>query len=150
MWRNIKFISLLVLFALLLVTVSASCQAEDSYRLYESELTRLTQIIDNLESNWNQAKSSLQSSKQQLQQQEKQLIELQTQLQTLKNQIVESENLSIQLSEKLSQAEMSLKTLEESFKQYKSEAESRIRKLTIQRNVLAVIAGILGVLWAIP
>jgi chromosome segregation ATPase len=140
----------LVLFALLLATVSRSCLAEGSYKVYESELTRLTQIINSLETNWNQAKSSLQTSKNQLEMQEKQLQELEIQLATLKSQIGQLENQSETLSEKLSQAEMSLTRLEQSFQQYKKEAEARIRKLTIQRNVMAVIAGIFGVLLAVP
>ena len=133
--RNIKPILLLVLFALLLVTVSASCRAEGKYPIYESELIKLTQIINSLEANWNQAKSSLQTSKEQLQQQERQLTELETQLATLKNQIGKLESQSTILSEKLSQAEMSLKTLEESFQQYKKEVKIKIWKITIQRNI---------------
>jgi chromosome segregation ATPase len=103
-------------------------------------------IINDLENNYNQAKSSLQTSKRQLEQQEKQLRTLQSQLTALKSQIEKSENLSIQLSKKLSQAETDLKTLEESWKQYKIEAELRIKKLTIQRNISVGIALIFGVL----
>jgi hypothetical protein len=53
---------------------------------------------------------------------------------------------SIQLSEKLSQAETDLKTLEESFRKYKDEAERRIRRLSIQKNVCIIIRADCGFL----
>jgi septal ring factor EnvC (AmiA/AmiB activator) len=111
--RSIKpFI--LLLFVLFLVTPLWACKVKASYTIYEFELNQLLKIIDNLENNYNKAKSSLQTSKQQLEQQEKQLQTLQNQLTVLQSQIEKSENLSIPLSEKLSQAETNLKTLEES------------------------------------
>jgi septal ring factor EnvC (AmiA/AmiB activator) len=144
--RNIKPTLILLLFVLFLVTPLRVCRAEVSYMIYDSELNQLLKIINDLENNYKQAKSSLQTSKQQLEQQEKQLQTLQNQLTALKSQIEKSENLSIQLSGKLSQAEMDLKTLEESWKQYKIEVESRIRKLTIQRNVCIIIGLIVAFL----
>lgn len=144
--RLLCLVWLVSLSAVLLVTVCNCCRAEGSYPIYESELNRLLKIIDSLENNYDQAKSNLQTSKQQLKQQETQLQMLQNQLMTLKSQIEKSESLSTQLSEKLRQAETNLRMLEESFLKYKNEVNARIRRLTIQRNVLAGVVVVLGIL----
>jgi chromosome segregation ATPase len=137
--RSIKISFILFLLVLFLVTSLRACRAEASHTIYESELNQLLKIINDLENNYKQAKSSLQTSKQQLERQEKLLQTLQNQLTTLKSQIKKSENLSNQLSEKLNQAETGLKTLGESFQKYKNEAEARNKRLTIQRNVCIII-----------
>lgn len=132
----------LLLLAFFLAFASVSLAQEKVYTDTKSELNRLNQIINELEQSYNQASKNLQTSKSQLETQERQLQTLQEQLQTLKIQIEKSENLSIQLSEKLNQTEAGLMRLEESFNKYKKEAESKIKRLTMQRNI-AVIVGII-------
>jgi chromosome segregation ATPase len=152
--RNIKPILLLVLSVLLLAFVSPSCQAEGSYRLYESELTRLQQICEKLdklnnqlsnkltisEVSLTQLQNELESCKAELTQLQNQLQASQAELTQLQNQLQASQAELTQVKNYLTTAENLLRKAEESFEQYKKEVKSKIRKLVIQRNVLTVIA----------
>lgn len=144
--RNIKFTLLLVLSALLLVTVSVSCQAEGNYQLYESELTRLQQITERLDKLNSQLSNELATSKTNLTQLQNELESCKADLTQLQNQLQASQAELTQAKNYLMTAENSLRKAEESFKQYEKEAEARIKRLVIQRNVVGVIAVILGVI----
>jgi peptidoglycan hydrolase CwlO-like protein len=144
--RNIKLISLLALLLLLLVTVSPCCQAEGNYPIYESELTRLLQICERLDKLNNQLQSEQKNSKKESIQLQKELESCKEELTQLQSELQVSKAESNQLKSYLAAAVNSLQKAEESWKQYKKEVESKIRKLTIQRNVIAVIAAILGII----
>ena len=153
MWRNIKLISLLALLLLLLVTVSPCCRAEGSYPIYESELTNIKndlQLIKQEKQSFiadlNNSKLSLRQAEIQRMNIEKRSADLEQKLTNYQNRLVKQETELTELLNMRRELKVQLTELNESFQQYKKEAEAKIRKLVIQRNVVGVIACILGAL----
>jgi len=153
MWRNIKPTLLLVLFALLLVTACHSCQAEGSYKVYESELTNIKKDLQlikqekqSLITDLNNSKLSLQQAETQRMAIEKRSADLEQKLINYQNRLVKQEAELTALSDMRKELQAQLTELNEFFQQYRKEVKSKIRKLVIQRNIITFIATILGVL----
>jgi chromosome segregation ATPase len=135
--KSIKLISLLALSVLLLVTASVSCQAEASYRVTEPELSNMKYYISIIKQEKQNLINDLQASKISLQ-------EAETRRQSLENQLNEALIKYNLLLEERNELETLLKDLKEQFERLKKEAEAKIRKLTIQRNVFVAVSLILG------
>jgi chromosome segregation ATPase len=133
--RNIKLTFIPLLSLLLLVTVSQAGRAEPVYIVSKSELTAMKHYLAIIRQENQNLLNDLKNCKISLQQAEEQR-------KNLENQLNELSNKHKLLSEERSELETLLKELQESFAQSKKEAQTRIRRLTIQRNV-CLIVGIL-------
>lgn len=129
----------MALSVLLLVFVAPCCQAEGNYKVTETQLNDMKYYINVIKNEKQQLVNDLQNCKISLQQAEEQR-------QNLENQLNEALTKLTLLQSERSELETLSKDLKEQFEQSKKEAEAKIRKLTIQRNIMAVIATILGVL----
>jgi chromosome segregation ATPase len=130
---NIKltFIPLLSLF--LLVTVLRAGKAEPVYTVSKSELSDMKHYIAVIRQEKQNLLNDLKNCKISLQQAEEQRRNLESQL----NALINKHRL---LLEARSELEMLLKDLQESFAQSKKEAETKIRRLVVQRNVCLILA----------
>jgi uncharacterized protein (DUF3084 family) len=134
---KLTFILLLLLF--LSAMVSQVCKAEPVYSVSGSELNDMKHCIERIRQENQQLQSDLKNSRISLEQAEERR-------RNLENQLREALNKLTLLQEERSELETLLKDLRESFEQLKAEAQSKIGKLVIQRN-LALILGILVVFW---
>ena len=128
MRRNRLILFLLLVSLFLLPSLSgSSVQAEMMYQISSTELTKLEQNLQTLESH-NSEKQRLLTEQQTL------LNEAQQQLQTVNEQL----RISRQLND---QTQKSLQKAEEYLNQYEKEAERKIRIKTRQRNLWILISG---------
>jgi len=134
---KLTFILLLLLF--LLAMVLQVCKAEPVYNVSGSELNDMKHYIELIRQENRQLQNDLKNSRISLEQAEERRRSLESQLEELIN----GHKL---LLEERNELETLLKDLRESFEQLKAEAQSKIRKLVIQRN-LALIIAILAVFW---
>jgi chromosome segregation ATPase len=134
-----KFMCWSVLCVLLLVIVCQCCRAEGSYQLTEPELSNIKHYISVIKQEKQQLLNDLQTCKISLKQAEEQR-------QSLENQLNEALTNCKLLQEERNELETLSKDLKEQFDQSKKEAESKIRKLTIQRNIFVAVSLILGAL----
>jgi chromosome segregation ATPase len=112
---------------------------------YESELGRLRTISARLQAISLALDLKLSESEASLQALSDELEALKIELQGLRNQLETSLRESGQLAETLGKSETLLAKLTESFKEYKTEAEAKIKRLDRKAKALTVIAGILVV-----
>lgn len=131
-----RVIGLFCSFLLLaLVTASPAAKAEELYSITESDLTRLIEISTRLEMLNEKLQSELIASEKNLNQLMSELDNYKAELTGLEKQLLilraESETLKMQLQN----AETLLEKTRQSLDAYRTEAEKRIRKLTIQRNI---------------
>jgi septal ring factor EnvC (AmiA/AmiB activator) len=134
---KLTFILLLLLF--LLAMVLQVCKAEPVYNVSGSELNDMKHYIELIRQENRQLQNDLKNSRISLEQAEERRRSLESQLEELIN----GHKL---LLEERNELETLLKDLRESFEQLKAEAQSKIRKLVVQRN-LALIIAILAVFW---
>jgi chromosome segregation ATPase len=134
---KLTFILLLLLF--LLAMVLQVCKAEPVYNVSGSELNDMKHYIELIRQENRQLQNDLKNSRISLEQAEERRRSLESQLEELIN----GHKL---LLEERNELETLLKDLRESFEQLKTEAQSKIRKLVVQRN-LALIIAILAVFW---
>jgi septal ring factor EnvC (AmiA/AmiB activator) len=134
---KLTFILLLLLF--LLVMVVQVCKAEPVYTVSGSELNDMKHYIELIRQENRQLQNDLKNSRISLEQAEERRRSLESQLEELIN----GHRL---LSEERSELETLLKDLRESFEQLKAEAQSKIGRLVVQRN-LALIVAILAAFW---
>ncbi len=139
---------------LLLSLYGHACKANDNYVITGTELRQLSEIFDKLATLNEKLNNELSLSKQNLQQLEAELAQLKNELQTLrdklerlKNDLAESqisltrsEEELTQLREQLQIAENSLKQLEQSFAEYRHAAESRLKRVILERNLAILVA----------
>ena len=115
--------------------LSPAAKAEELYSITESELTRLIEISMRLETLNEKLQSELIASEKNLNQLMSELDNYKAELTGLEKQLLilraESETLKMQLQN----AETLLEKTRQSLDAYRTEAEKRIRKLTIQRNI---------------
>jgi peptidoglycan hydrolase CwlO-like protein len=135
---NIKLTFIPLLSLLLLVTVSQAGKAEPVYTVFRSELTDMKHYLAIIRQENQNLLNDLKSCKISLQQAEERRLSLENQLNELSNKYQ-------LLSEERSELETLLKELQESFAQSKKEAQTRIRRLVIQRNV-CLILGVIAIL----
>lgn len=121
---------------LLSVTLSLACKAEPVYTVSKSELTSMKNYLATIRQENQNLLSDLKSCKISLQQAETRRLELENQLNALINE-------HKALLEERAELETLSKELQESFGALKKEAQRRIRKLTIQRNIIFVL-GVAG------
>ncbi len=131
-----------LLCCLLLVICARPAQAEENYIVTGSELQQLSAIFEKLETLNQKLSGELATSKESLHLLEDELLKLKADLAGLQTTLAQSEMVSTQLRELLQKAENSLTQLEASFEEFKSAAQSQIRKLRRQRN-LAILAAII-------
>jgi chromosome segregation ATPase len=124
---------------LLLATLSQVGKAEPVYTVSGSELSRLLQISAKLERLNNQLQDELKTSKENLTRLGSELESCKAELTELQNRLSQSKTELTQLKNSLTTAENLLRKAETSFEKYKSEVEARIKRLTIQRNIFAVV-----------
>jgi septal ring factor EnvC (AmiA/AmiB activator) len=134
---KLTFILLLLLF--LLAMVLQVCKAEPVYNVSGSELNDMKHYIELIRQENRQLQNDLKNSRISLEQAEERRRSLESQLEELIN----GHKL---LLEERNELETLLKDLRESFEQLRAEAQSKIRKLVVQRN-LALIIAILAVFW---
>jgi septal ring factor EnvC (AmiA/AmiB activator) len=134
---KLTFILLLLLF--LLVMVVQVCKAEPVYTVSGPELNDMKHYIELIRQENRQLQNDLKNSRISLEQAEERRRSLESQLEELIN----GHRL---LSEERSELETLLKDLRESFEQLKVEAQSKIGRLVVQRN-LALIVAILAAFW---
>ena len=140
-----KLLFVLLSLLLLLSLASRCCKAEENYIITGSELQQLSEIFERLEMLNAKLSSELTASKESLRQLEDELTKLKADLAELQITLARSETESTRLRELLLKAENSLTQLEASFEEFKSAAQSQIRKLRRQRN-LALLGMILVML----
>ena len=136
MWslrKSGKSLFALVLACLLWLAAGTSSQAEEMYRISETELTQLEMGLNRLEKN-NETKQQL------LTEQQTQLTEASKQLETVKKQLTESKMLN-------AQTQKSLETANQSLKQLEQETKKKIKVKTRQRNLWIAISG--GLLYVV-
>ena len=119
--------------------LSPVAKAEELYSITESELTRLIEISMRLETLNEKLQSELIASKKNLNQLMSELDNYKAELTGLEKQLLilraESETLKMQLQN----AETLLEKTRQSLDAYRTEAERRIKSLTVQRNVSWVV-----------
>ena len=120
---------------LLLALFAGTCSAETTYQVTETELTRLDQIFDRLQTNNNQLLTDLQESKTDLTTVQLQLEEYQTELVTLQNQLQQLKTESTQAKQSLLTAQASLVKANISLQVYEQEVKSETRKLKAERDI---------------
>lgn len=125
---RLKIISILLLLLWQSVTVLQVCKAEPVYTISANELNDMKHYIALIRQENQNLLNDLKSCKISLQQAEKQRLSLENQL----NGLISTHKL---LSEERNELETLLKELQESFVQSKKEAETKIRRLIIQRNI---------------
>lgn len=142
-----RFVALLLSLSLFGPSFPALSYSEDqpSLTVYESELNRLRVISARLQEISIQLDLKLSASEKNLQALSNELETLKIELQGLKNQLETSSQASDQLAETLEKSEALLAKLTASFKEYKDEAETKIKRLERWNKALKWIAGILGI-----
>lgn len=136
------FLSLLLCCVLVSFSGSASAQAE--YRITETELTRLEQIFNQLESNNQALLTDLEISQQDLTTARQRLVSYQQELELLQKQLLTLKAESAKARSELEQANNLLGKASASLVKYEAEVRSEIKSLKWQRNGLIVLAGILA------
>jgi uncharacterized phage infection (PIP) family protein YhgE len=135
----IKIISSLALCVLLLAILSQVGKAEPVYTVSGSELNDMKHYIELIRQESQRLQSDLKNSRISLEQAEERRRNLESQLEELIN----GHKL---LLEERNELETLLKDLRESFEQLKTEAQRKIKVLTIQRNIAVVLGAILAFL----
>jgi len=128
---RIKKILSSVLLCLLLLSLPITCGAQAMYQLTESQLTQLENNINQLEKNNLQQEAQLQKVSDLLVRSDKQITILQEKLTLAENSI--------------GQAQSALQVANKSFEKLEQAEKSKIRALTLQRNLL--IVGIIGMVF---
>jgi septal ring factor EnvC (AmiA/AmiB activator) len=132
--------SLLLCLLFSLVSASARCQTGENYVISGSELTQLSTIFERLDALNARLQSELTASRESLTQLENELIGLKQDLDELQKHLAASGTELTQLREQLRIAQDLLTRVERSFEEYRNAAESRIRRLMVQRNVCVALA----------
>lgn len=139
-----KALASLLFLSVLLVLFSGSVSAQEEYRITETELTRLEQIFSQLSSNNQALLTDLERSRQDLTTVRQKLANYQQELELLQKQLVALKAESAKARNELEQANNLLTKASESLKKYEAGVRSEIRSLTLQRNGLILLAGILA------
>lgn len=124
---------------LLLAIFSVTTKAEPTYNIHETQLLKLIENLQKLKTDSENNLKLIADLRQISKEQEEQI-------KILKEQLSESETIIKRLKEEstiskelIAKAEESLTNASESFEIYKKAAEAKIRKLTVQRNLLIVV-----------
>jgi chromosome segregation ATPase len=151
--RIIKAIFWWVLSVLLLGMVVPCSQAESSYLIYESELKNIRKELDNIRQEKQSLIEDLTKSKLNLEEAERRRTDLEKKLADLEQKLIDYQNrLGKQEAELTALSDMrkelwnQLTELTESFQEYKKEAEGKIRRLVIQRNIIGGLSMVLMII----
>lgn len=140
MWKFQRKWLFLPLVLSLWLSAGSTSQAEEMYRMSESELTRL-------EANLNQLAKNSETKQNLLNKQKIQIEMLNSQLEKANNQLEESKK-EIQKSKALNEAtQKSLERANQSLTELENEAKRKIEVKTRQRNLWIAISG--GLLYAL-
>ena len=141
--RHGKLLALLLCLFFLALGFGQTCSASGNYVITGNELGELNSILEQLETLNTRLKNELTISKENLLALGNELDVCKTDLAALRNCLARSREESIALGEQLLIAANSLEQAEKSFNEYTRAVQSRIRKLTIQRN-LAILAALVA------
>ena len=126
----------LLLSFMALVSIPVWCAEIPTYRISETDLQRLIEIMQRLEQLNSKLSNELNVSRMNLQELQNELTASKSELIELKTELKALQQASNELSEQLQTVENSLEKAWKSYELYRKAAELQIRRLKWQRNIL--------------